>query len=104
MGTGDDAFISNLILEAQADIDREVGYMFQQDGTSGTPATRIYSGKGKEELWIDDLISLYAGGGCSPTPCGAVFETVQNTYLSSSGIWIVGSTTTTDITADVVLK
>jgi hypothetical protein len=72
LDTRDDAFLNSLILQAQADIDREIGYMFQQDGTTSAPATRYYDGSGRESLPIDDLVSLYGGGGCSPTPCGAV--------------------------------
>lgn len=102
--TVDDTFISGLIAEAQADLDREIGYSFQQDGTSSVPATRLYDGSGNDDLWIDDLVSLYGGGGCTPTPCGAVFETVTTTFLSAGGIWMTGSTITNDITADVILK
>lgn len=110
LGSTDDGFITSLITEAQADLDSEIGYSFQQDGTSSVPATRLYDGNPyeysprNESLWIDDLISLYGGGGCTPTPCGAVFEVVTTTYLSPSGIWVPGTTTTYDITADIILK
>lgn len=102
--TVDDTFISGLIVQAQADLDREIGYSFQQDGTSVAPATRLYDGSGMNDLWIDDLISLYGGGGCTPTPCGAVFETVTTTYLSAGGFWVTGTTITNDVTADILLK
>lgn len=111
LGSADDTFISSLILQAQADLDIEIGYAFQQDGTALAPATRLYDGLAGDmsnqaiySLWIDDLISLYGGGGCTPTPCGAIFETTTTTFLSSGGIWITGSIITNDITADVILK
>jgi len=100
----DDAWINQLITIAQADLDSEIGYPFQQDGTSSTPATRLYDGTGETFLWTDDLLSLYGGGGCTPTPCGAVIETGYSTFLSTQGLWITGATTTTDVTADIVLK
>lgn len=108
--TVDDTFIGSLILQVQADLDREIGYMFQQDGTSGTPATRLYDGgAGMEDsdiLEIDDLISLFTGAICTPpaTVCGAVFETTFTTFLSSQGIWVPGTVITTDITADIILR
>lgn len=93
MSTADDAFISSLILQAQADIDREVGYSFQQDGTTQSPATRLYDGEGQPTLFIDDIISL-----------SQVLDIYTPTTLSSQGVWVVGTTVTTDITADVILK
>jgi hypothetical protein len=104
MTTVDDDFLNMLITQAQADIDREVGYMFQQDGTSSSPATRLYDGNGRDILPIDDLIALYQPGTCTPTPCGAVFETYTATQMSGGGIWITSSPITTDITADMLLK
>ena len=98
----DDTFLNSLIQQAQAYLDQEVGYPFQQDGTASSPATRIYDGDGGLELAIDDLVSLYGGGGCSPTPCGAVIETYTVTYLQNGVNWVLGSTTTRDITADIV--
>jgi hypothetical protein len=98
LSTTDDAFISSLILQAQADIDREVGYPFQQDGAVGNWTTRYFDGTGKNQLMIDDLIQL------SSTSSGAVMETYTPISVSSNGVFQVGTTTTTDITADVVLK
>lgn len=93
MSAVDDTFISTLIAQAQADIDREVGYSFQQDGTTGTPASRYYDGEGQQNLFIDDLISM-----------SQVLEIYQPATVSSNGVWQVGTTITTDITADVILK
>ncbi len=98
LGSTDDSFIDGLIVAAQGDLDAEIGYSFQQDGTSGTPATRIYDGIGEDFLAIDDLVSLFS------TTAGAVFETAVNSFLSSGGIWISGTPVTTDITADIILK
>lgn len=108
----DDSWLNQLISEAQADLDSEIGYSFQQDGTSISPATRLYDGMDDSTssntapftLWIDDLLSLYGGGACSPTPCGAVLETTYNTFLSTNGVWVSTSPITTDITADIILK
>jgi hypothetical protein len=92
----DDPFIDSLIAQAQAYMDQEIGYPFQQDGTSGTPATRLYSGDSNDWLQIEDLVSLFSN------VSGAVFETIPNTYLSSGGIWVSVTSTIVDITADVV--
>ena len=112
LGTVDDTWLSVLIQQAQADIDREVGYMFQQDGTATTPATRIYDGglwngeffEPQTTLFIDDLVALYGGGGCTPTPCGAVFQIFQTAAMSPGGFWILNPSTQVDITADIILK
>lgn len=93
MGSSDDAFLSSLILQAQADIDREVGYAFQQDGTTQSPATRLYDGEGQPVLFIDDIISLTQ-----------VLQVYTPISLGSNGIWSAGTTITTDITADIILK
>ena len=93
MSTNDDTFISGLIEDAQADIDAELGYSFQQDGTTGSPATRLYDGTGDYGLVIDDLVSLTQ-----------VIETYKNTYETSGGIWAVASITNTDITSDIIVK
>src|SRR6266851_46877 len=98
LGNTDDTFIGRSITQAQMDLDAEIGYSFQQDGTSGTPATRFYDGIGEDFLAIDDLVSLFS------TTAGAVFETAVNSFLSSGGIWITGTPVTTDITADIILK
>lgn len=93
MGSNDDTFLSSLILQAQADIDREVGYSFQQDGTSQSPAIRIYDGEGQPILFIDDIISLVQ-----------VQSIYTPTFMGSDGSWQNGTTVTTDITADIILK
>jgi hypothetical protein len=98
LSTVDDSFLTGLILQAQAALDTEIGYPFQQDGTTGSPTTRYFDGTGKERLMIDDLIQL------SSTTSGAVLEINTPTSLSSDSIWVSGQITTTDITSDVVLK
>lgn len=96
MSTADDTWLTVLMGQAQADIDAELGFSFQQDGTVGTPATRTYDGSGQPFLWIDDLVSLAATNG--------VTETYYNTYLAGGTTWLAGATQTTDITADIILK
>jgi len=93
MTTTDDAFLQDLLIQAQADIDREIGYQFQTDGTLALPATRLYDGQGTDTLLIDDCLSLVT-----------VKEVQRSTYLNGSGYWQLGSTLTYDITADCVLK
>jgi hypothetical protein len=93
LSTADDTFIDSLILQAQSDIDREVGYSFQQDGTTLAPATRYYDGTGQATLFIDDLISL-----------NQVLEVFTPVSISSSGVYTAGTTVTTDITGDIILK
>ena len=93
MGTNDDTFLNSLIVQAQAAIDREVGYPFQQDGTVGSPATRFYDGENLNVLPIDDLITLTQ-----------VVFTYTPTSLNTNGVWTSGTTVTQDITADIVLK
>lgn len=98
LSSSDDSFLSDLILQAQADVDREVGYPFQQDGASGNWTTRYFDGNGKTVLMIDDLIQL------SSTSTGSVIEIYTSTSQSADGVWLIGQTVTTDITADIVLK
>lgn len=93
MGSQDDTYISSLIVRSQADLDSEIGYIFQQDGTVQSPATRIYDGNGQLYLWTDDIVSLTS-----------VVETIKFTYLGSGAIWQAGTTTSQDITADIILK
>lgn len=93
MGTQDDSFIDTLIVNAQSDLDSEIGYSFQQDGTTISPATRVYDGDGGRQLMIDPIVSLTSA-----------IETIHFTYQTINGIWVSGTTTTNDVTADIVLK
>lgn len=93
MGTQDDTFLSGLITMAQANIDSEIGYAFQTDGTVQSPSTRHYDGSEDTFLWIDNLLTLVQ-----------VQVFVYFTYLNNNIVWVSGPTTTTDITADVILK
>lgn len=43
---------TDLIPQAQAAIDRYLGFMFQSDGTTQSPTTRLLSGKDSSLLWI----------------------------------------------------
>jgi hypothetical protein len=91
--TADDTWIQNtLIPEAQAYLDRAIGYPFQQDGTPTSPATRYYSGNGTNTIYIDDIISLKQ-----------VLETNYNLIVGSNGVWQNSAPTVMDITADCVL-
>lgn len=91
----DDGYITDLIADAQADLDSEIGYSFQQDGTIALPAVRYYDGGGRDALWIDDLLSLASPGG--------VIETNVVSYLSGS-TWVSQIASTQDITSDIVLR
>src|SRR5258708_31150642 len=72
MDTTSDAFLTGLITTAQSDLDSEIGYMFQQDGTGGSPATRLYDGDGTYSLWTEDIVSV-----------ATVIETATVTYLAT---------------------
>lgn len=96
LNSTDFVFLDYLIGIAQEAIDSELGYSFQQDGTTNTPASRTYDGTGEYWLWIDDLVSLATVNG--------VTETYYNTYLAGGTTWQAGAVQTTDITADIILK
>lgn len=89
MGAADDGFVDILVLQAQADLDSEIGFSFQQDVSA---TTRYYDGTGALDLLIDNLVSL------SSATERSVLVTQQGTT------WITGSTTEVDITADILLK
>lgn len=89
----EDAFLTGLIPIAQADIDDELGFSFQQDGTVASPATRLYDGTGNPWLWIDETLSITQ-----------VLEVNRVTFLSGGNVWQTGTTTTIDITVDVQLR
>lgn len=93
LGTTDDSFLSTLIIQAQADIDREIGYAFQTDGSVQTPAVRTYDGNNSQRLKIDDCLNVIQ-----------VTEKNVTTYLSSQGIWMSGNAQPVDITADIIAK
>lgn len=96
MDTTNDDWLSDLIIQAQTDIDNVLGYPFQTDGTIASPTTRVFDGEDLDTLWID--MCLYIA------PSAGVLEIQRDTVLGSGGIWQIGNTTTIDITADVVLK
>src|SRR5437870_1640028 len=70
----DTPWLSELITEAQSDIDTELGFSFQTDGTGGSPASRLYDGNDTETLFVlpERIISI-----------SQVLETTYNVYLSS---------------------
>lgn len=114
MSSADYGFIDALIPMAQADLDREIGYSFQQDGTSSAPASRTYDGQGLNWLEVDDLLQLVSGGpgtsfaGCvtpsgQTNPCGSVIEIFQYAVLVN-GVWIPGQATNNDISGDIILR
>ena len=75
--TTDDAWITDLITEAQADIDRYLCFMFQEDG----PGTyRLYDGQDAEQLWIDNASRYHPG-----------LETVYNPYIGANGAYTLGN-------------
>lgn len=85
-----DTWIQNdLLPEAQSQIDEEIGYPFQTDGTVPSPTARTFSGNDGPSLWIDDCIQVVT-----------VTQTVYNVIL---GTFASVTSQTTDITADVVL-
>lgn len=92
MGTTDDPFIQQLIVQAQSVIDAAIGYSFQQDGTPTAPVTRLYDGSNPRSLVVDPMQLLTQ-----------VVEVQRVTQIGSNGVWQLGSILTVDITADCVL-
>jgi hypothetical protein len=87
----DDGFIGLLIQRAQIAIDSYCGYPFQQDGTTGSPATRNFNGNGGLVLPIEHCQSI-----------STVTYEYQDVTTNYTGQYVL-STTPQDITADVVL-
>ena len=87
--TTDDAWITELISEAQADIDAYLSFPFQQDGPG---STRLYNGQDTDQLWVDTCLAFTQ-----------VLETVYNPYVGANGAFTLGNPLTTDITADCIL-
>lgn len=93
--TSDGAWIQELLIEAQSDIDRELGFSFQLDGTVGSPSTRLYDGNYDQTLYLyQDRLQSFS----------QVTETYFQTYLASSGVFTAGAPTTLDITADCIAQ
>jgi hypothetical protein len=86
----DDGFINLMIQRAQAVIDNYVGYPFQYDGTTGSPATRNFNGLGGLVLPIETFQSI--------TQVQEVNQSVAIGYDGS----VVFTSTPSDITADCV--
>lgn len=93
VSTQDDTWITGLIPQAQAMIDRYIGYSFQTDGTLLAPATRFYNGNNNNQMYIDDCISL-----------AQALENTYNLYIGSNGQWNLQNVQSMDITADVTLE
>lgn len=88
----DQAFIAQLIPQAQQAIDEYLGYSFQIDGTPAAPSTRVYSGNDNDQLFIDYCQQLVS-----------VTEQIPVLTTGWDGNLIVSPPLTRDITADVVL-
>lgn len=83
---------SDLMPQAQATIDEYCGRTWQTDGTALTPASRLYDGNDRTVLMIDECVSF-----------SQVLETSYLLVLGITGTYMVGNTTTVDITADCSL-
>lgn len=90
--TTDDSWLQELLDAATEEVDRYVGYSFQQDGTLASPTTKVYDGNDTNILFIDPVISF-----------SAVIEKNWNLYLSVGGVFTAGTPTTMDITVDCIL-
>lgn len=95
MDTTNDSWIADLIIQAQTDLDREIGYPFQTDGTIASPTTRMFNGEDLDTLWIDTCLYIASTGG--------VIEKQVDTVLGAGGVWITTQVSTIDITADSLL-
>lgn len=87
----DDAFLAQLILEAQAAIDADLGFNFQSDGTSGSPTSKTFDGNNARQLLVGQCVEMVS-----------VTETFYSLSTDSQGN-IVRQSQTRDITADCVL-
>lgn len=56
--TANDDLIQQFIGQAQAAIDEYLGFSFQTDGTTATPATRIYDGNAGRQLLVEPILTL----------------------------------------------
>jgi hypothetical protein len=90
--TADGSWIQELLVEAQEDIDSYLGFRFQTDGTTQSPATRVYDGNDMHELFIDRCVSI-----------SQVLETQWTITMGTNGQLRQTQTNQVDITADVVL-
>ncbi len=93
VSTADDTWLTALIPQAQAMIDRYIGYSFQTDGSLSVPATRLYNGNDNNQLYIDDCISI-----------SQVLENTYNLFVGSNGQWNLQNVQSMDITVDVILE
>lgn len=86
----DSTFIQDLIEEAQAFIDEEIGHSYQTDGTVGSPSTRTLDGDDTDNLFVGELVSFS--------------QVVEKTYITQlqGQTWVQVASTTTDITADCI--
>src|SRR5437763_11836689 len=90
--TSDDTWINEELTEAQAAVDDFLGFSFQTDGTTSTPAVRVYDGNDMEELMIDRCVSITQ-----------VIETLWTIVQGTNGNFIQKNSTQRDISVDVVL-
>lgn len=91
--TPDTTAITYLIPQAQAEVDRYVGYSFQTDGTVSVPATRLYDGRDSAYLVIDR--------------CAQIIQVLESPWLvtiGSFGYTQVAQSTPLDITTDCFLR
>lgn len=56
--TANDAWISTLIVQAQTQIDRRIGYSFQTEGTAEEPVVKMFSGQDIDFLYVPSIIQL----------------------------------------------
>lgn len=56
--TANDAWISSLLVQAQTQIDRRIGYSFQAEGTVDAPATKVFSGQDIDFLYVPSIMQL----------------------------------------------
>jgi hypothetical protein len=87
----DDGHITLLIPRVQAVIDAYTGYPFQTDGTQGTPSSRLFNGTDGCHLIVE--------------PCQLITQVLEigQNITAGYGEPFVLTSTTNDITADVVL-
>lgn len=98
--TSDGTWYQEVLIEAQGYIDTELGYSFQTDGTTGSPATRNYDGNAEDQVRQSHVLFVGSEHIISITQ---VLETTY-TIVLSDGKFVSSNPQTFDITNDIVLQ
>lgn len=96
----DGTWLQELLVEAQDYLDNEIGYKFQTDGTTGSPALRLYDGNEEDKIREPDVLFVGSEHIISITQ---VLEVVQGIVVAD-GVFEDTAITSNDITSDIQLQ